>query len=216
MRGLELAGIRVKISLLYFDARASVFILSTPSPKLNKSYETAKKTFAITRRDIMSKNFKLLMAGLLGLLALLSTEISLAAGGSFYAKSTSFQLDPKLPEPFSRAQIVYVMVNYDQQDVSLVFWMSDSEGIDVTFPMVRGQTDACGNVEIIAAPPAGSTPYYKDFEIKVIDYRGNKCEQVKVPAPTFASLKSYEVRHQATTYSTILAEQLQPAEDGHQ
>lgn len=136
--------------------------------------------------------------------------------GSFYANATKFELDPKLPEPFSRTQTAQVIVNYDQQDVSLIFLMSDSEGIDVTFPMISVKKDACGVKEIVAAPPAGSTPYYKDFEIKVIDYSEKTCEQVQAPAPTFASLKSFEVRHQATTYSTIHAESLQPSpNEGH-
>ena len=36
----------------------------------------------------------------------------------------------------------------------------------------------------------------------------------KLPAMTYASLKSYEVRHQATTFSTILAEKLKLAPSG--
>lgn len=128
--------------------------------------------------------------------------------GNYYANATDFKLDPKLPEPFARTAAVQVLVNHDLQDASLVFLMSEAEGIDVTFPIVKDTTDNCNVREITAAPPEGSTPYYKDFEIKVIDYSGNTCDSTKVPAATFATLKSYEVHHKSTTYSTILAEPL--------
>ena len=119
---------------------------------------------------------------------------------NLYANSTEFNLDPKLPEPFSRTKGVQVLVNGDYQDVSLLFLISETEGIEITFPIVKDSIDQCQNREIIAAPPAGSTPYYKDFEIRVIDYSKNNCDNLKLPAMTYASLKSYEVRHQATTF----------------
>lgn len=134
-----------------------------------------------------------------------------ATKGRYYANATKLDLDPKLPEPFARTQAAQVFVNHDEQDISLVFLMSESEGIDVTFPTVSDLTDTCGIRTIIAAPPAGSTPYYKDFEIKVIDYSANHCTETTPPATTVATLKSYEVHHKATTFSTILAEPLKEA-----
>ncbi|MEY4617778.1 MAG: hypothetical protein RJB66_2738 [Pseudomonadota bacterium] len=135
--------------------------------------------------------------------------------GNFYADATNAQLDPKLPEPFARTKAVQVQVSFEHKDLGLVFVMvPNEEWIDVFFPLVSDKTDACNVRELIAAPPAGSTPYYKDFEIKVIDYSENICDDVKAPAPTVATLKSYEVRHKSTTHSTILADSLKafPAE----
>ncbi|MDD4976185.1 MAG: hypothetical protein PHY93_17645 [Bacteriovorax sp.] len=127
-----------------------------------------------------------------------------------YANATAFTLDANLPEPFSRTVAVQVSLNPIENDATLTFLMDESEGIEVTFDIISDTTDKCNNREIVAGPPVGSTPYYKDFEIKVIDYSKNTCKDLKVPAATFASLKTYEVGHKTTTYSTILAEALQP------
>jgi hypothetical protein len=147
--------------------------------------------------------------GALGALMLVFTAVSAQATkptkGNYVADATTIQLDPKLPEPFARAKAVQIYTNFDYQDVTLFFYISDSEGIEITFPIVKDSVDSCSNREIIAAPPEGSTPYYKDFEIKVIDYSENSCDNIKVAAPTFASLRSYEVRHKATTQSSFLA-----------
>jgi hypothetical protein len=159
----------------------------------------------------MKKLVKVLMMSCLSLFTAVSAHAAKPQNGVHYANATNFNMDPKLPEPFSRSQAAQVIVDLDEESITLVFLMSDSEGINITFPLVSDLTDACGNRELIAAPPAGSTPYYKDFEIKVIDYTENNCASVKVPAPTFASLKSYEVRHKATTYSTLFAPALQVA-----
>ncbi len=137
-----------------------------------------------------------------------SAQAAKPTKGNYYANATDFQLDPKLPEPFARTRAIQVLVNFDFQDASLVFLMSESEVIEVTFPIVKDTTDNCNIREVIAAPPEGSTPYYKDFEIKVTDYSENICENIKAPAATVASLKSYEVHHKSTTQSNILAEQL--------
>ena len=150
-----------------------------------------------------------LLAGVIAL-ASFSSQAYGTASGNFYANAHKFELDPKLPEPFSRTQAVQVVVSHEHQDVSLVFLMSDSEGIDVTFPMISEQVDQCRVREIIAAPPAGSTPYYKDFEIRVKDYSESTCDKTAVGAETLATLKSYEVRHQSTTFSKIYAEALKP------
>ncbi|MGZ3789188.1 MAG: hypothetical protein ACXVLQ_11735 [Bacteriovorax sp.] len=128
-----------------------------------------------------------------------------------YANATEFKLDPNLPEPFARTTAAQVSLNPTENDLTLTFIMDESEGIEVTFDITSDNTDKCNNREIVAAPPAGSTPYYKDFEIKVIDYSKNTCADLKVPAPTFASLKTYEVGHKTTTYSTIFAEAFKPA-----
>lgn len=136
--------------------------------------------------------------------------------GTEYANATKMELDPKLPEPFARTQAAQMILNYDEQDVTLVFLMSETEGIEVTFPITSDVTDICNNRTVIATPPAESTPYYKDFEIKVVDYSKNSCDTVKVPAPTVATLKSYEVHHKSTTFSTLYAEKLQPGKIDHQ
>jgi hypothetical protein len=156
-------------------------------------------------------NSNLLVKGLFLSLSFAGAAVAKPTSGNFVAVANHFELDSKLPEPFARAKTVHVYVNHDYHDASLVFLVSEAEGIEITFPIVKDSTDECNNREIIAAPPEGSTPYYKDFEIKVIDYSENKCENLKIAAPTFASLKSYEVRHKATTHSTILAEALKPA-----
>lgn len=129
--------------------------------------------------------------------------------GSEYANVTKMVLDPKLPEPFARTQQAQMVLNYDEQDITLIFLMSEKEGIEITFPITSDATDACNNRTIVATPPAGSTPYYKDFEIKVIDYSGNTCSSVTPAAPTLATLKSYEIHHKSTTFSTLYGEKLQ-------
>jgi|GEM_PF-5760163 len=121
------------------------------------------------------------------------------------ANFTKMILDPKLPEPFSRSQGGIVMINQSQQDATLVFYMSDSEGIEITFPITSINKDTCNNTTTVATPPPGSTPYYKDFEIKVIDYSGNTCAEIKPEALTIATLKSYEVHYKTTTLSTMHA-----------
>jgi hypothetical protein len=125
-----------------------------------------------------------------------------------YANATEFKLDPKLPEPFARTTFAQISLNSVEKDVTLIFIMDETEGIEITFDVISDKTDKCHNREVVAGPPAGSTPYYKDFEIKVIDYSKNTCPELKIPAPTFASLKTYEVGHKATTYTTIFAEAL--------
>lgn len=159
----------------------------------------------------MQHSLKQLFVMMVLTLTAFTVQAAKPTSGNYYANATQFNLDPKLPEPFARTQAAQVIVSFEHQDVSLIFIMSDSEGIDVTFPMVSDKTDRCNVREIIAAPPAGSTPYYKDFEIKVIDYSENTCDSVKAPSATVATLKSYEVRHQTTTHSTILAEGLKPS-----
>lgn len=146
------------------------------------------------------------------LLTVVAANAETAATENFYADATSFQLDPKLPEPFARTKAIQVQVSFEHKDLGLVFVMKpNEEWIDVYFPLVSDKTDACNVRELIAAPPAGSTPYYKDFEIKVLDYSKNICDHVNAPAATVATLKSFEVRHNSTTLSTILAETLKPA-----
>jgi hypothetical protein len=136
-----------------------------------------------------------------------------AKTGSYYANANKFELDPNLPEPFARTTAAQVIVNHDQAAVGLVFLMSETEGINVDFPIVKDTTDACNNREILAVPPSDSTPYYKDFEIKVIDYSENTCANVEVPAATFATLRSYEVKKDVKTFSKLYAEKLKISEE---
>ena len=147
---------------------------------------------------------RIVLAGTI-LTAAIAAQAAKPTAGNFVAESESFQLDPKLPEPFARSKTIQVYVNFDYKDVSLVFGISEKEGIEVTFPIVKDSTDTCNIREIIAAPPEGSTPYYKDFEIKVIDYSENTCNSITAPAMTVATLKSYEVHYKTTTESKILA-----------
>ncbi len=123
-----------------------------------------------------------------------------------YANATEYKLDANLPEPFARTTAAQVSMNSAENDVTLIFIMDETEGIEITFDIISDVTDKCHNREITAGPPAGSTPYYKDFEIKVIDYSKNTCSEIKVASPTFASLRTFEVGHNAKTYSTIFAE----------
>lgn len=129
--------------------------------------------------------------------------------GSQYANATKMELDSRLPEPFARTQAAQMILNYDEKDATLLFLMSEEEGIEVTFPITSDVTDTCNNRTIIATPPANSTPYYKDFEIKVIDYSENTCDSVTAAAPTVATLKSYEVGSNSKTLSTLYAGKLQ-------
>jgi hypothetical protein len=129
--------------------------------------------------------------------------------GSHYTDVTKMELDPKLPEPFARTKAAQVILNFNEQDATLVFLMSDEEGIEVTFPITSDATDNCNNRTITATPPAGSTPYYKDFEIKVTDYSENTCSSLTAAAPTVATLKSYEVGSKSKTLSTLLGGKLQ-------
>lgn len=131
------------------------------------------------------------------------------APNSEYANFTKMELDPMLPEPFARTQAAQVIVNNKEQDVSLAFLMSESEGIEVTFPITSDVTDECHNRTVVAAPPFNSTPYYKDFEIKVIDYRKNTCATTP-EAVTVVTLKSYEVNTNSKTLSKLYAGALQP------
>lgn len=128
--------------------------------------------------------------------------------GLQYADVTKMELDPNLPEPFARTQVAQVMIDNNDQAATLMFLMAEDEGIEVTFPIVSDMTDACSNRTVIGAPPAGSTPYYKDFEIKIVDYSANTCTNIQPLAQTVATLKSYEVRHKTTTLSTLLAGKL--------
>jgi hypothetical protein len=123
--------------------------------------------------------------------------------GSQYTDVTKMELDPKLPEPFARTQSAQVILNYDEKDATLNFLMGETEGIEVTFPITSDSTDTCNNRTIIATPPSNSTPYYKDFEIKVIDYSENTCSSVTMTAPTVATLRSYEVGSNSKTLSTL-------------
>lgn len=137
------------------------------------------------------------------------TNVFASEGGQVRsANMTHLNLDPKLPEPFARTQAGLVSIDSTSKDATLVFIMSESEGIEVTFPIIQEMTDACNNTVTVAAPPASSTPYAKDFEIKIIDYTGNTCAEIKPEAPTVATLKSYEVSHKSTTLSTFHAEAL--------
>lgn len=129
--------------------------------------------------------------------------------GSQYANVTKMSLDPKLPEPFARTQAAQMILNYDEQDATLIFLMDETEGIEVTFPITSDSTDNCNVRTIVATPPSNSTPYYKDFEIKIVDYSGLTCETVPVVAPTVATLKSYEVGSDSKTLSTLYGEKLQ-------
>lgn len=127
---------------------------------------------------------------------------------NYYANISRFEMDPNLPEPFSRTKSGQIILNFEHQDITLYFLMSESEGINVTFPITSDTKDSCNNRKIIATPPPESTPYYQDFEIQVIDYSQNKCDNLKIEAPTFASLKSFEVRKNVKTLSHFYAEQL--------
>ncbi|MGZ3745241.1 MAG: hypothetical protein ACXVB1_05695 [Pseudobdellovibrionaceae bacterium] len=129
--------------------------------------------------------------------------------GSFYTDVNKMELDPKLPEPFARTKTAQVILNYDEHDATLIFTMSDSEGIEVTFPITSDATDNCNNRTIIATPPSNSTPYYKDFEIKVVDSSDNTCDSVNAAAPTVATLRSYEVGSNSKTLSTLFGGKLQ-------
>lgn len=136
-----------------------------------------------------------------------------AKTGSYYANVNKFELDANLPEPFARTTAAQVIVNYDQSELVLMFLMSESEGIEVAFPIVKDTVDACNNREIQAIPPSNSTPYYKDFEIKVVDYSENTCANVQVPSATYATLRSYEVGKNVTTFSKLYAEALNIVKD---
>ncbi|MGZ3772775.1 MAG: hypothetical protein ACXVCY_07995 [Pseudobdellovibrionaceae bacterium] len=130
--------------------------------------------------------------------------------GAHYAVVTKMDLDAKLPEPFARTKAAQVALDFDEKDATLTFIMSEQEGVEITFPITSDSTDACNNRTVIATPPADSTPYYKDFEIKITDYSENTCDSVKAAATTVATLKSYEVGYKSTTLSTLLAGKLQP------
>ena len=125
----------------------------------------------------------------------------------FYTNATNFKLDPKLPEPFARTVAAQVMINEIEEDASLIFVMDEegSEGIEVTFPTTSDSTDKCNVRTIVATPPAGSTPYYKDFEIKIVDSSNTTCTLAPTQAPVIATLKTYEVGHKTTTLSTLQA-----------
>lgn len=149
--------------------------------------------------------------------------LSLIASNSFaasktknviYTNATSFKLDPKLPEPFARTVAAQIMINEVEEDASLIFIMDEAgtEGIEVTFPTTSDSTDACNVRTVVAAPPEGSTPYYNDFEIKIIDSSKSTCSNNAVQAPVVATLKTYEVGHKSTTLSTLLADKFKKFE----
>lgn len=125
-----------------------------------------------------------------------------------YANVTQMTLDPNLPEPFARTQEAQIVLKYTEQAATLLFAMDETEGIEVTFPITSDVTDKCQVRTVTATPPENSTPYYKDFEIKVIDYSANTCSSTKVEAPTIATLRSYEVGVNAKTLSTFKADRL--------
>ncbi|MGZ3770580.1 MAG: hypothetical protein ACXVCP_13415 [Bdellovibrio sp.] len=158
---------------------------------------------------------KHLFITLLVLGAGLNSFAAKANKGTQYANATKMELDSKLPEPFARTQAAQMILDYDQHDATLVFLMSETEGIEVTFPITSDVTDNCNNRTIIATPPEGSTPYYKEFEIKVVDYSENTCGNIRPAAPTVATLKSYEVNHKSSTLSTLYADKLQIGKSEH-
>lgn len=125
-----------------------------------------------------------------------------------YANVTKMTLDPHLPEPFARTTAAQVILKNTEAEATLIFIMDESEGIEVTFPITSDMTDACNVRTVIATPPSDSTPYAKDFEIKVVDYSNNTCKDKKVEAPTVATLTSYEVQYKSKTFSSFLAEKL--------
>lgn len=148
-------------------------------------------------------------------------EISLIRRGTIMKKSTLFLVLAiwsalgNLANASPTDNYYANMTRFEEQAITLMLIMSESEGIDITFPIVNDETDNCHNRTITAAPPAGSTPYYKDFEIKVTDYSQNQCDTVQAPAPTFATLKSYEVRKNVKTLSNFYAEKLQVSPKDH-
>ena len=129
----------------------------------------------------------------------------------FYTNVTDFKLDPNLPEPFARTMAAQIMINEVEEDASLIFIMDEqgTEGIEVTFPTTFDSTDKCNVRTVVAAPPEGSTPYYNDFEIKIIDSSNSTCPLAPNQSPVIATLKTYEVGHKTTTLSSLSAGKFQ-------
>jgi hypothetical protein len=158
---------------------------------------------------------KIFMSALLLILISSNTFAASKTKNIFYSNVTSFRLDPKLPEPFARTIAAQIMINEVEQDASLIFIMdeNETEGIEVTFPTTSDSTDACNVRTIVAAPPEGTTPYYNDFEIKIIDSSNSKCPKAPNQAPVVATLRTYEVGHKSTTLSTLLADKFKKVEN---